>query len=150
MRAIQLEFLRERVIWIFRSWLRNYPVPQDVTQWQVSDPENIELYGKEARAIQSAWKFLEPFFASRGYALYRSQPTRIFDLLPTPATKFAKPRVDPTFPYARRAYESDEEMLFNFEVGVYYVRSSAWSLILALIGSPYVCGLHEMKKAEMW
>lgn len=119
MRIIKLESLHERIIWTFRSWLWNYPVPLDPDQWQISDPLDMELYGREARAIQRTWKFLEPFFASRGYTLYQSYPPRLFDLLPAPATKPSKPRATPEFPYARRAYERDEEMMFPFIVRIF-------------------------------
>lgn len=121
MRIIQLESIRERIIWTFRSWLWSYPVPLDLNRWRLSNPEDTELYGREARAIIRTWKFLGPFFASRGYTLYQSRPPRTFDLLPAPATKLAKPRVTPEFPYARRAYERDKEMMFPFIVRIYYI-----------------------------
>lgn len=122
MRVIKLESSRERIIWTFRSWLQNYPVPLDIGQWQHSDPENVELYAREALVIQRAWKFLEPFFASRGYTLYQSYPPKLYDLLPAPATRLAKPRIVPEFPYARRAYEHDEEMMFPFIVRIRYLK----------------------------
>ncbi|KAF9457533.1 hypothetical protein BDZ94DRAFT_1272850 [Collybia nuda] len=115
LRIVRLDSIRERVIWTFWTWLWDYPVPLDINQWQLSNPEDTELYGKEARTILRTWKFLGPFFASRGYTLYQSQPSRIFDLLPAPVTKSAKIRADPKFPYARRAYIHDDEMLFGFE-----------------------------------
>ncbi|KAF9457535.1 hypothetical protein BDZ94DRAFT_1272858 [Collybia nuda] len=113
-RVVQLQTLRERIIWTVRSWLWDYPVPLDTSRWQLSDPENTELYGREARTIIHAWKFLRPFFASHGYTLYRSQPPKIFDLLPAPVAKPTESHVDFKFPYARRIYEHDEEIMFPF------------------------------------
>ena len=78
MRIIQLHSVFESMFWTIRSWYWDYPVPFDLNQWELTNPEDGKLYAKEAFAIQRAWKFLEPFFASRGYILY---PTQIPDSL---------------------------------------------------------------------
>lgn len=49
LRVIQLESLRERVIWTFQSWRWDHSVPVDIDKWHLTDPENAELYGKDAR-----------------------------------------------------------------------------------------------------
>lgn len=124
MRFIQLDSIGERILWTFRAWRWGYPVPLDLTQWQLTNPDDVELYGKEVRAIQHAWKFLEPFFASCGYTLYQNRPPAIFTLLPAPAPPGAKAHTEPSYPFARCLFKEDREAEFGFMVNIILHRST--------------------------
>ncbi|RDB30827.1 hypothetical protein Hypma_005798 [Hypsizygus marmoreus] len=112
-RIIRLDSFYERLLWTFRSWRAGYPVPLDLDQWSLTDPANGDLYFKESRVALRAWKFLEPFFAARGYILYHNQPgAGVFCLLPNPAGPKGHP--SPSYPYASRVYKDDAEVEFSF------------------------------------
>ena len=118
MRIIQLDSVFERIFWTFRSWLWGYPVPLDLDRWELSNPRDTGLTAKEVRAAQHSWKFLEPFFTSRGYTLYRNKPPVLISLLPAPTPSPPGPKVDvePSHPFARRVYKNDIEAEFPFMV----------------------------------
>ena len=113
-RIIQLSQVRERLLWTYRSWQLDYPVPLDLEKWTLSDLADTELYRKEAFYILRAWKFLGPFFASRGYTLYRADPICHFSLYPDPHGPSRAQTSE--HPYARSLYTDDEEAEFYFMV----------------------------------
>ncbi|TFK33835.1 hypothetical protein BDQ12DRAFT_738577 [Crucibulum laeve] len=76
------------------------------------DPTNN--FWKEVRGKLCPWKFLKPFFAARGYTLYQSNPLSILDFYPAPTSGTAKPSCEPQFPYARRVYREDRDIVFFF------------------------------------
>jgi len=114
MRVIRLDSISERIFWTIRAWLWGYPVPVDLEKWNLTDSDDMDVYGKEVRTIQHAWKFLEPFFASRGYTLYQNQEPDIFTLLPSPNPLPSKAHLEPSYPFARRMYKEDKEAQFGF------------------------------------
>ena len=118
MRIIQLDSIGQRIFWTFRAWLWGYPVPIDLSRWQLTNPDDVELYGKEVRTIQHAWKFLEPFFSSHGYTLYHTQPPAIFTLLPTPIPPSGKTVTESSYPFARCLFKDDREAEFGFMVNL--------------------------------
>ncbi|KAF8529090.1 other/AgaK1 protein kinase [Hysterangium stoloniferum] len=111
-RIIQLDSLTERVFWTIRSWRSGYPVPLDLKRWTVTDMADGERYVKEGKAALAAWKFLEPFFISRGYYPYQYRERTWICLHPNPTGPRRHP--SPSYPYARRAYDTDEEVEFGF------------------------------------
>jgi hypothetical protein len=124
-------------------------VPLDINRWELTDPGDVELYGKEARAIQRAWKFLEPFFASRGYTLYQSQPSAIFTLLPAPSPPGPKAHTEPSYPFARRVFKEDKEIEFYFMVSIILHIFIHTPENLLQICSHYACGLPETPQEGM-
>jgi hypothetical protein len=115
MRIIRFDSIGESIFWTLRSWYWRYPVPLDINQWRLTDAHDVPLYRSEALAIQRAWKFLGPFFASRGYTLYQNEPPALFTLLPPPAPPGA---INPSHPFARRAFKEDTEIEFYFMVSI--------------------------------
>ncbi|TFK33525.1 hypothetical protein BDQ12DRAFT_715773 [Crucibulum laeve] len=114
-RIIQLESLRERIIWTFHSWRANYPVPLDIDQWQLNTAKEYqnELW-KQVPDLKRPWEFLESFFAARGYTLYRPSPSNVWAFYPPPKTDATKPHWEPQFPYARRIYNEDRDIVFSY------------------------------------
>ena len=129
MRIIQLDSIFERTLWTFRSWLWGYPISLDLRQWELSDPNNTDAMGREMRTAFRSWKFLEPFFASRGYALYRNRPTALGSLVPAPAPSGPNAHIEPSHPFAHRVYKDDIEAEFAFMVNVVFC-GFTWALTL--------------------
>lgn len=114
-RIIKLNGFLESVIWTVRSWRAGYPVPSNSDRWQ---SDNKDDHFKDIFAALRAWKFLGPFFASRGYAIYHSDPKSVFSLYPPAVPKAHK---SPSYPYARRGYKEDSEIPFSFFVRIYFL-----------------------------
>lgn len=97
-----LDSIGERIRWSFRSWCWGYPVSNPrsriLNQWQLTDPDDVELYGKEVRTIQHAWKFLEPFFTSRGYACMKPTTCHIYSPA-APVPHGTRAPVEPSYPF---------------------------------------------------
>ncbi|KAF9016904.1 hypothetical protein BDZ89DRAFT_395018 [Hymenopellis radicata] len=110
LRIIRLRSLRERAVWTWRSWCWNYPVPLDLEDWRM--PESDDDYSFAlAQRIQSIWRFLAPFFLTRGYVLYVVD--RGFQLRPHPLGPSCCK--DTTQPYARCFYEQNSDAEFCWE-----------------------------------
>ena len=87
----------ETLIWTFRSWRLNQPVSQDLLEWaHPEDDDDDDEYMRRALRAMGAWKFLSPFFASRGYTLYTRGIATILTPPPTPP-----PAVAQDYPFAR-------------------------------------------------
>ncbi|TFK34375.1 hypothetical protein BDQ12DRAFT_738249 [Crucibulum laeve] len=111
-RIIQLKSLRERIVWTFRSWHANYPVPLVMDRWQFNKENDFAV---QLQDLQRPWMFLQSFFASRGYALYCPDPlSQNWDLYPALTIGSNKPRCEPQFPYALRLYTDDKDIMFAF------------------------------------
>jgi hypothetical protein len=119
MRIIRFDSIWESIFWTLRAWYWRYPVPLDIDQWRLTNPRDVALYRREALAIQRAWKFLGPFFASCGYTLYRNEPPALFTLLPPLAPAAA---INPSHPFAHRAFKEDIEIEFYFVVRIVWHR----------------------------
>ncbi|TFK31819.1 hypothetical protein BDQ12DRAFT_639562 [Crucibulum laeve] len=123
-RIIQLESLRERIVWTFRSWRANYPVPLDMDRWKIVETEDgDEEFWEDVRVKIRTWEFLAPFFASRGYLLYQSDPSNISSVYPAPTTD-TRPHFESKFPYARRVYTEDRENEFAMAPRVWAARDT--------------------------
>ena len=95
LRTLRFDSLLERLIWSFRLSRLEYQFPRTYEDWNNDDfdPDKIQLLWK-------AWEFLRPFFASRGYILYKKLPNS--DALAPLSTPGPAPSDFDTYPYARR------------------------------------------------
>lgn len=74
-------------------------------------------YEEEVANLDERWSLLAPFFESHGYYLYSMAPgTHGFTLLP-PQQVLSSKEKDPLnpYPYARRVYEDEIEVIFGAE-----------------------------------
>ncbi len=100
--------------WTIRSWLWNYPITPDYAIWDTGDPNNREVMERDRRRLLRMWRFLRPFFTSRGYHLYLPEDsTDIYsELVPTTA----KSTVIQSFPFAPYLYKTEEDAKFFYYV----------------------------------
>jgi hypothetical protein len=98
LRVIKLESPWECLFWTVRAALWQYPWPKDELEWKERYDDLFFKY-----EIIKGWNFLRPFFASRGYYLYKSNRMEQgfgYDILP--ANDLNVTNVVSTYPYARR------------------------------------------------
>lgn len=72
----------ETLLWTFRSWRLIQPISQDISDWSAPRDDDEDEYMRRSFRAMDSWKFLSPFFASRGYTLYTRATTRGSLLLP--------------------------------------------------------------------
>ncbi|KAG6829196.1 hypothetical protein H0H92_005397 [Tricholoma furcatifolium] len=122
-KVVELDSLNDTIFWTYRSWAAGYPVPSYAwDEWQYGDPLDGENASRLFGVISRAWDFLCPFFASRGYVLYKATSSRRTVTLPDPD---GPPHPAPSHPFAR---------LQN------------WSSRLSCVRSHLECTLLEMHK----
>lgn len=91
-------------------------LPKDLTHWTVSNEFNPELLRAEVAACRKAWDYLEPIFASHGYTFYKLFTPSGSLLIANPSGPEVQADNLPTYPYARRVYDKDIQMLFSTTV----------------------------------
>jgi len=109
------------VYWTMRSWVYDYPITGDYTVWDQEgfDVGNEETWVPARRRNIRRWNFLRPFFASRGYHLYRRnayldndyQSDLFATLLTTPPAARTK-AVE--YPYALNCLDDDTQAKFTY------------------------------------
>ncbi|KAF9043528.1 hypothetical protein BDZ89DRAFT_1128232 [Hymenopellis radicata] len=100
LRIIPMQTLHETLLWTIRSWWHRYPASGDLVNWDIGPFDGMEDYHRRELRIMDAWKFLTPFFASRGYFLYvRNLDRGILDApsWPPPSSESSQ-----EYPLARR------------------------------------------------
>lgn len=121
--VFRLDSWSESVIWTLKAWCRFKRVLPPMDEWRVSgydDPHSRERF----LATQESWKFLQPFFVSRGYYLYHFTEM-VGMLMPHPSGPNAHP--SPSYPYARRGYDKDleENIYFVYDVTSFLMSSTS-------------------------
>lgn len=92
------------------------PLPKDLENWRIHDQFNLEVLHAEVAACRKAWDYLRPIFSSRGYIFYKQFRPPGSLLIATPSDPEVQANNVPVYPYARRAYDSDIQMLFSTTV----------------------------------
>ncbi|RDB26629.1 hypothetical protein Hypma_005525 [Hypsizygus marmoreus] len=137
MRVVRLDSFIDSIRWTFREWHAGFPVPTDLDGW--TDLDSDEDYSRRLLEAYHAWRFLGPFFASRGYMPYVSRPEHtLLDLFPAPSQQDSKDTTEPMFPFARRGYTSDDDARFDFtSLRVWPARDKAGrDVVIKLISGP--------------
>ncbi|KAF6753299.1 other/AgaK1 protein kinase [Ephemerocybe angulata] len=112
MKLFRLDSLSETVYWTYRSWRKGYTLTNDLRDWaQITEFRPMEVALQKIAESWARWQFLLPFFASHGLHIY--------DLEERPPAKPPKHPLSQhssmeTWPWARRAYEDEKELCFNF------------------------------------
>ncbi|KAF8885115.1 hypothetical protein CPB85DRAFT_1566945 [Mucidula mucida] len=93
--------------WTVRSWLWNYPVTEDYAIWDTGDPNDRQVFESDRIRLLRIWRFLQPFFVSRGYRPYvLKDPTDLFsDIVPSIPASTEKT----TYPFAQCFYRTDAD-----------------------------------------
>ncbi|KAF7763439.1 hypothetical protein Agabi119p4_7976 [Agaricus bisporus var. burnettii] len=97
--------------WSARSWLWNHPITSDYAVWDQGDPSEWEEWNKERARILRIWKFLEPYFAERGYTLYVQKDLTDVFALQYPASKMIETR-HLSYPYAQYHCKNEADLRF--------------------------------------
>lgn len=94
------------------------PLPKDLMHWGIEHQFDVELLRAEITSCRKAWKYLEPFFASRGYIFYIPFRPSGSPFIAAPSDPEIRSRNIPEYPYARRIYDVnvDTEALFDSSV----------------------------------
>ncbi|KAF8881724.1 hypothetical protein CPB85DRAFT_417608 [Mucidula mucida] len=93
--------------WTVRSWLWNYPVTEDYAIWDTGDPNDRQVFESDRIRLLRTWRFLRPFFVSRGYHPYvLKDPTDLFSNI-VPSIPASTEKM--TFPFAQRFYRTDAD-----------------------------------------
>ncbi len=102
--------------WTVRSWLWNYPVTEDYAIWDTGDPNDRQVFESDRIRLLRIWRFLQPFFVSRGYHPYvLKDPTDLFsDIVPSIPASTEKT----TYPFAQCFYRTDADAETYFYVGL--------------------------------
>ena len=95
LRIIHMDNSWDTVQWTFRSWWREHPVSNVLGDWRFVEDDEPENFRRLIRAMD-AWKFLGPFFESRGYFLYVRNVAATLD---APTKPFAS--LSQKYPFAR-------------------------------------------------
>jgi hypothetical protein len=113
-----------RLAWSVRCAVLPSPLPRKLDQWIFSErfDESLEERKSETARFYSYWKFLEQFFASRGYVFYTffKPPTAM--LVAVPSDPDIRRQNVPEYPYARRVYNKDSEALFTYSVSNFWTK----------------------------
>jgi hypothetical protein len=104
------------IYWTVRSWLWNYPITSDYSIWDTGDPNQYDDHVKERIRIRGIWKFLEPYFAERGYTLYVQKDQSDVFAVQLPASKMIDPELL-SYPYAKYHCKDEEELEVGPAVG---------------------------------
>ncbi|KAG6829187.1 hypothetical protein H0H92_005387 [Tricholoma furcatifolium] len=103
LKIVHLSSLKDTILWTYRSSAAGYPVPSYAwDKWQYGDPLDRDNVSRLFGIVSRAWDFLCPFFAYRGYTLYKAIPTNRTVTLPDPDGPRAHPA--PSHPFARRVF----------------------------------------------
>ena len=102
--------------WTLRSWIHGDPVPRDVAQWACTLPWERTEEDRERQRIETwtKWQFLSPFFASQGLYLYEYFPEMGKGAACPPAWPASVHTSAMPMPWARKAYEKDDDIDFSF------------------------------------
>ena len=107
----------DQVAFLLRSYFLCLPLPKNIDKWRITDTNDPEKSLKELYLFKKTWKFLEPFFASRGYTLYQFRKDDLFLTDPAPSAKHLCHTTVPIYPYSRRIRPyADQEVDFSFNV----------------------------------
>ncbi|KAF9478085.1 hypothetical protein BDN70DRAFT_68212 [Pholiota conissans] len=111
--------LCNQFFWTLRAKLPGIPapLPRTLDSWTLSAAADIdfEQLKREVITFQNSWRFLKPFFATRGYVLYEHyRPPHSPMLIAAPSDNQIRESNIPAYPYARRAYNEDIEAMFTF------------------------------------
>ncbi|KAF8900810.1 hypothetical protein CPB85DRAFT_1458127 [Mucidula mucida] len=98
--------------WTIRSWLWNYPITANYAVWDTGDPNDPEVSERDTRRLLRMWRFLRPFFSSRGYHPYVPKDTANIDSNLVPST--AKSSGQHSFPFASCLYKTEEDAEYFF------------------------------------
>ena len=108
-------FVPKMLSWLkFASFVS--PLPKDLESWRIHNQFNPEALHAEVAACRKAWDYLRPIFSSRGYIFYKQFRPPGSLLIATPSDPKVQASNVPVYPYARRAYDKDVQMLFSTTV----------------------------------
>jgi hypothetical protein len=131
--------------WTARSWLWNHPVTSDYGIWDQGDPYEQEKWVGERARILHIWKFLEPYFAERGYTLYVQKDLVDVFGFQYPASEMIDPERS-LYPYAQYRCKDDKELKFSSSVGLTEISRS---LMLTFLLRQLACGLPVIRTEGM-
>ncbi|KAF8881728.1 hypothetical protein CPB85DRAFT_1567343 [Mucidula mucida] len=95
------------IYWTARSWLWNYPVTDDYAIWDTGDPNDEQVLDSDRIRLLRIWRFLRPFFVSRGYHPYVvKDSTKLFSAL---VPNSSKTNEKMSFPFASCFYQTDAD-----------------------------------------
>ncbi|KAF8881734.1 hypothetical protein CPB85DRAFT_1567348 [Mucidula mucida] len=111
-RVVRVQGVCSSFFWTARSWLWNYPVTEDYAIWDTGDPTDEQVFGSDRIRLLRIWRFLRPFFVSRGYHPYvLKDPTDLVSDL-VPSTPPSTEKI--TIPFAQRFYSTDDDAEATF------------------------------------
>lgn len=113
MKFVRLNSTWDTALWTFRSWKRNYRLPNDPERWSwltEDDTWDNILHGLESG--RERWSFLAPFFSFHNLFIYDYTPS-ITNSGQPPAFPEARHSVSESWPWARRAYGKDEDIYWT-------------------------------------
>ncbi len=115
-RVVRVQGVCSSFFWTARSWLWNYSVTEDYAIWDTGDPTDEQVFGSDRIRLLRIWRFLRPFFVSRGYHPYvLKDPTDLVSDL-VPSTPPSTEKI--TIPFAQRFYSTDDDAEATFFVGI--------------------------------
>ncbi len=115
-RVVRVPGVCSSFYWTVRSWLWNYPVTEDYAIWDTGDPNDRQVFESDRIRLLRIWRFLRPFFVSRGYHPYvLKDPTDLFSNI-VPSIPASTEKM--TFPFAQRFYRTDADAETYFFVGL--------------------------------